>query len=68
MKEEYWHMDSEGDGVAGPFTTVEEAKADALNYCENTKYGHTTIKIVMVVSESSTKISFATTWTDLGAV
>lgn len=64
---EYWHLASDGEGCAGPFSSVEDARADAKDVIdEQVKYYHKApqIKIVKVVSESSTKVAHDTTWTD----
>lgn len=61
---EYYHLDEDCEGAAGPFDTIEAAKEDALKILHNSSYHVSTIKIVKVVAESSTKVSYATTWTD----
>ena len=61
---EYWHIHPDGDGMAGPFTSVEEAKQDALQYLHSSRYRITEVRIVKTVTVSATKVSFDTEWKD----
>lgn len=62
MNEEYYHIGGDGEGEAGPFDTLEEAKADALQYLHERRWGIPVIKIVKVVETSTTKTEHITTW------
>jgi hypothetical protein len=61
-KAEYWHIDPEDAGLAGPFDTIEDAKADALKYLHSSVYQVREVKIVKTVTVSSTTISYDTQW------
>jgi hypothetical protein len=63
-KEEYWHLGADGEGAAGPFETIEEAKADALEFLHDRRWQTPKVKIVKVVATSYTEVTFKTTWND----
>jgi hypothetical protein len=50
--------------MAGPFDTIEDAKADALKYLADHRWGTPSIKIVKVVATSNTEVTYDTTWDD----
>jgi RecJ-like exonuclease len=64
---EYWHMSDDGEGCAGPFTTVEDAKADAVHYLHDNRNVTERINILKVVATSSTETQHTTTWSDNAA-
>jgi hypothetical protein len=60
--DEYWHIGDDGEGAAGPFATIEDAKADALKFLQDLRWQVPVIKIVKVVQTSVTEVTFKTTW------
>lgn len=66
-KDEFWHLADNGEGCAGPFTSIEDAKADAMTVIEEAaEYRERlpSILIVKVVAQSRTKTTHDTTWED----
>lgn len=61
-KAEYWHMDPDGEGMAGPYDTIEAAQKDAELVLHNRSYRINEVKIVKTVAVSRTKVTYATTW------
>jgi hypothetical protein len=66
FKVEYWHIDPNGDGMAGPFDTIEDAQKDALCILHDNRYRTGAIRIVKTVAISETKVSFDTKWLPRG--
>ncbi len=60
--EEFWHMDPDGEACGGPYASIEAAQADAELILHDRRYHIPEIKIVKTVAQSSTKVSFDTTW------
>jgi hypothetical protein len=60
-KAEYWHSNLDGDGMAGPFDTIEDCKNDALH---SERYRIPEVRIVKTIAVSETKVSYATVWND----
>lgn len=63
-KEEYWHIGGDGEGAAGPFDTIEDAKADAIEVLHSSRYHVPEVVIVKAVARSKTRVSYATEWKD----
>lgn len=59
---EYWHLGEDGEGCAGPFPSIDAAKADALTFLHDHRWHLPAVKIVKVIATSHTQVTYDTTW------